>query len=733
MRGWLRWAVVWLLLIAQPMGANALLGLFEGGASGEATTVDGEPMWLESISLETPRDFDQLAPGEAPVEFYSAPQSIDFSRIQKIVFHELTTRYVGSSPDAMEYYRLGNVRNAVPPPPDWRRTFGQIPPWNRARAVVNPAPLPYLNHAVVCWIGPERAGAEGANEYLFRQAVTIDSTERIVRATLRLAGNVEILGAALNEHPLHLARGYGFEIAEYEVSALLRSGTNILALQVREAPGKLNATYGVGFQLELVERRAGAEAPATDPGAAILHGTDNGRIRGRVDEAQGDRVLLQTPYGRVGMEWSEILGLLFPRGWQPPPEEPRWYQVVGRNSPPPLTPAEPVGLPLRMQPEALQDRLLLTNGRVTTAKPAYARQGLLFFEGAEGKQYQLAQAEVLGIYPPRPMQRVFRRPKAREASIYCELTTTRDERFSGLLRQLNAGRILLEPSLGDFLEFDPETVATLHFPYHAPSPSPAAGKVALLTQAGGQEAYQEAWLRDAHSLQQAVFAIGAEYADLVLSQLAEGAPDPGDYPVIVSVDPLGEYPHTLIDPGDAQEALVDYIEAGGVLVVLSRGGALRTAVKQREGRLTRGPAELQKPSISEALAVETIRPTDEAGTDIEAFNHPPNTGEPVFFQRGQRLPQGLLGLPRQVTLASTLNPRFYPMVPREGQATVVYELRNSHGEVYGPALSLIARGQGMLVVIDHLLWQSRPEDRPFEERILPGVLRWLLDAGPRQP
>jgi hypothetical protein len=68
------------------------------------------------------------------------------------------------------------------------------------------------------------------------------------------------------------------------------------------------------------------------------------------------------------------------------------------------------------------------------------------------------------------------------------------------------------------------------------------------------------------------------------------------------------------------------------------------------------------------------------------------------------------------------------MVSTQGAASVIYEIRDETGMAYGPALSLVPKGRGTLVIIDHLLWNSRPDGEPFSERILPALLRWALEA-----
>jgi hypothetical protein len=258
------------------------------------------------------------------------------------------------------------------------------------------------------------------------------------------------------------------------------------------------------------------------------------------------------------------------------------------------------------------------------------------------------------------------------------------------------------------------------------------GSIALIAQAAGQEAYRKPFLSDARDVQGAAFAVGVPLVNLELPVLIDPRQfTPKNYPVVVSVDPAGEYPHTLEKPGDGQAALVRYLERGGVLVALSHGGAFRAALIRAGDGLRRSADEVQTPRLLDLLGLATVRPREKPIKDFaaQAFDHPPNEPREIFFERASEAPRELQGLPRHVPLVPMHKARFYPMVSTQQAATVIYQLKDETGEVYGPALSLVPKGRGTLVIIDHLLWHSRPDEQPFADRILPAVLRWALETG----
>ncbi len=705
---------LWLVLASWPAAAAIF-----GGMAGEARTVDGETIPLERIRL-------RAGNGRAELSFSARPFPPPFQAIQDLSFEPLDEELIGSRPEAMEVFNLGSQRMAVPPPPDWRRSFG-TPSWARAHATAQVDHLPFVNGAVFCWAAPESESSGSAQVYLLRQQFNVRDVERVARATLRLAGNGELLEAAINDQPIHLAGQSRIELAEYEIGPLLRPGENLIALRLSERPNDIQRHYGVAFHIELVRRLADNDPPPPGPVDALLISRGGDRLWGSVAGLDPSGIVLDTLWGRWRLAWEEVAGVLLPGGWRPaPPPSPLVGRLLGRSEPPPSL--EGHALPVWMNPTALHGSVLLTEGRRANARPVALDGSQIFFEGQDGQAWSVPMAEVLAIYPPRPEAVGHRRPLAEVADIYVQLRTTRGERASGLLVRLDGGGATLETDSGATLHFHPGRIAAIHFPYHGMTATHAAAAIALLPQAGGIEGHRTTYENDIARVQSAAFALGIETTNLELEQLADaGRLTPERYPVLVGVDPLGEYLHTLRTPGDAQEALVRYLEAGGNLVVLARGGVFRTALRVEGGQIRRGPAELTPPSLAEALGLRRLQPGENRlGVGAEAFHRPPNHGHQFFFERAQQVPVGLFGLPGRVRLASLAQAPYYPMVTDAGMAHVLYDLRDESGRVYGPALQVITHGRGRVVLINHLLWESELDGVPFHEHALPKLLGWAL-------
>ncbi len=716
----------WAAAAAPPMMLDGLLG---GGPSGQARTIDGESVWLDQIRFSTPRDFEKLDPGQQIYTFDTNPQAPRFEAIQEFSFETMTEELIGSRPEALETYRLGNARITVPPPPDWKRSYDQIPPWSRAVAAQQTDHLPFINGAVACWVAGPSAPSGANNVYLFRQHFELRQHDRLARATLRLATNADPIELAVNDHPVELATKVGYRLASYEITPLLQPGINIVAIRLAERPLSTEPP-GLAFHIELLRRAKDTAPPPIRQTDALLTNKQGDRIWGNVHDMNNDGIGLDSPYGRYRIDWNDCGSVLFPAAWHEEPPEPTFVQRVRGRAPVPV--ALPLyGLPLKAAPSPIQDCLLLTENRRTTARPGYARDGQLNFEGIDGKKFAMPINHVLAIYPPQPLEVSFQRPRSETAILFCRLMTTRGEQLSGLLRQLRGSEAVLETDASNFLTIKTPYISTIYFPYHSANQSgarPSTQKIGIMPLLPGAEAYRVAYQNDLRRVQAADFSIDADTVNLGVETLADTAQlNPARLPVLVNIDPVGEYLHTLGSTADAQNALLRYVEEGGRLIVLARGGAFRTTVLKDGGQMRRTPADMTRPNLLDQIGAKVSRPPAAAGAAIVPFNHPPNDGRTIFFQRSSQLPhKELFGLERRVQLGSMVSAPFYPMVASSGAITL-YDLRDENSRIFGPALQIIPKGRGFVVVIDHLLWESEIDDVPFSESELPKLLRWALN------
>jgi hypothetical protein len=713
---------------------NHLVKLVTGaGVDVDLRTVDGNVVPADRFKMASARDLAQLRPGEPSYTIHPAGLP-PFEKIQRIDFkgRTLGRSWVGSHPDQIQFYRLGNTRHTVPPPPDWFRQIDHSPAWNPATSLEDAAVQPFLNHSISCWVDPEQHPRGEGSIYLFRQAFELKGFDQIARATLRIATNSEFREGWLNERPIHAGQGLDAGIIELEVTGLLRDGTNILALQLGERPVPVNRRYGLLYHIEITTHRSGRASPRSRVPTALLTTDSGDRVWGHVRAIRGSQLEMDTAYGFYSIPWEQCTGLIFPGGWNssiPEKSGHQWFRS-GREST--IAKVNPCAIPVNTMPPSLEDSILLTDMRRITAKPTYVAHSKLHVEDNQGNQYTVPTHEIMAIYPPRTIKPRVRRPQQPAAVLYCRLKTIFGEELSGWLLELNGGRVMIESSGHGQLLIKPEWISDIYFPYHATpisqERSGASSTLGILEQIEGQESYQPLYEQDSRAVRGAAFSMGMTNRTVPAESLVHNTSTPSDtYPVLMYIDPIGEYMHTRDEEGDVKDALIEYIYGGGTLIVLSRGGAFRTAVIRKSDRLARKPSNMVAQPLHEKLRIINCQPFRRNMEKIRPFDSPPNLGHSFHFQRSSRLPAGLSGLPRRIMMSPMLSAPFYPMTSSEGDGTMIYSLEDDSGSQFGPSLTILQRGRGHLVLIDHLIWDSKINGRPFSERILPVILHWALN------
>lgn len=698
-------------------------------------TTTGERLPQTRMRFETPPELGEATPAANLFQFEAEPIAPRLEAIRTIQLREETTQWISSQPTAVETFYLGETGHASPPPPDWRRSFGQASVWQPGVDCQPGVQAPFLNRAHYLWAPPRANEQFAKGDFLFRQRFDLANRAQIVRATLRVACTGEMVEIALNDSPVHFGGRAIFGIAEFEVSSLIREGENIIGVRarsLRDAPMHRDA---IAYHIEL-QRVATAPGERADGARQIvLIGRGGDRVWGEIEGFSPQQVLIKTEFGNYSMPWSVTKALVFPQGWrkveaqsQSLTDRIKGLFGGGGGSERRL---EAYGAPLRFWPreKTPEQEIVLADGATSKNDPSHVQGDKLVLQGA-AENYAVDLETVVAVYPPGEPWPLLQKPRAKVGPIFCKMLTLRGDTLFGILRQAYGKRTILETQSGDFLRIPPDQIIRITFPYHGLAAfssdalnSPAAARVAILAQAGGLNGKGADYDELSAELQEAVFLAGLESAMLPQEDLIDAARlTPDRYSVIASVDPLGEYPDTLAADGDARAALERYVDQGGVLLLFSRGGALRTAVVSSQGRFMRTLREGD--GLADRFGLETVHPGTKSARAHGPFDHPPNQAAGLVFERAIAPPAGLEALPSRLEPAPMLSAPFYPMIDTAAQAHVVYEIIDEAGRRYGPALSVVRRGNGRIVVIDHLLWRAQFDGEDFTRAALPVILAW---------
>lgn len=744
------WGAAAMLLCALiqpgPSRAQSLESPFSGTVEANLMTVDGAVypnaeqrragLTTLPVRLTTATDLDRPEDSLGSIyRFESGPIGIRFRSLKAIVLRGVSKEWIGSTASRLEWYRLGSVGHAPPPPPGWARRSGGHAAWSKAEAVAPLATTAYLYRSQMCWTDRDAASESAKGDFLFRARIDLPQFGKLEQATLRIAGDCEILSIRLNDHPV-LRLGRAVAIAEFEVTALTQGGPNVLGLIVRNV-GETRPS--IGFHLELTYSDLNVDRQRHVESKALLITRSGTRLYGDIQRLDADRLSIASLYGAYELPWDEVSALLMPNGWTEPEAEAPWpIQIIRRIPglrPVPPPPPPVFGFELMGDKDNGQTRILLSDNRVVTANPIGIDAENLIVERSEGDVRSIALSRVLAIYPQSSGETVLRRLKGETVLLQCRIRTSLGESIGGVLRQLNSKKVILEADAASdaspFLEFHPGNIDWIWFPEHGITRAresvrravgaPGGGRLAVLNVPGRSKRGEARFEELSAEVQQAAFLVGLESELPSVETLAHaGRLNPLAFPVAVAIDPQGRYLDTLEHEGDAREALSSYVAEGGTLIVYAERGALSTSVLRLGSRFTERKNES---ALAKAIGIRTLEPGT-ADRGAIAFTRPPAKPRGLQFTRTRNVPTGLEGLPSFVFMPSLGSAPFMPVLSDAPGTRVLYELTTESGDSFGPAMTLIPHGKGRIIVIDHLLWKSSVEGSPFVRVILPLVIAW---------
>lgn len=704
------------------------------------------------VEFATPADLTTLNDA-GQIDFRTQYPTLDFKEVKAFLFEQDTRRWIGSEASAIEGYRLGSLDSAAPPLPGWARSFGRHASWKPGVPATVGKETPYLNRAQAVGFPADPDSGADTGEFLFRAQLQIDSDRPISFALLHFAVSGEIIELRLNDRPVLLGTGESRLPGVADVSRVLNPGTNILAFHVRNRGASFKGAPSLAFSLEYALGKHERNPGSTLYDQAVLRTRNGDRIRGKILTFNPVSILLQTPYGRYGTDWERVESIVFPQGWYDPPAEKSppvrrlirffGFEEIVREDETPSAP--PYGVRSSPWPALSDGAILLRDGRVVAEELIGVEDDqVILRRHDDGEKIRVARDAVAAIYPPSPQNLRLERPSPEFAPLDCRLKTTRGEVFSGILRQIDSRRIVLEHAGDGILSFPSGRVVWIWFPLHrddgndlastiaagAPPPFKAGASVAILGLPSTSDPLDAETLELHQEIQQAAFLsrLACEYP-AAESMINPAGLNPRDYPVVAVADFEGTYPDTVIEEGDARAAILNYVNTGGTLLVYSRRGALRRPRRLPSGDPA-GTEGLESPLLR-ALELRRHEPGDGGRSSLRAFDYPPNLPVALQMKRRGPMPQGLRSLPPQVEAPDlATGAPFYPLLSETGQDETLYQLVNETGVAYGPALLAVRRGAGRILIVDHLLWHASVEGQPFSQVILPQLLSWAFRIQP---
>lgn len=654
--------------------------------------------------------------------------SIGLERVSAIQWRGTAMNTITSGTDTMCAVIDTTANESLPA--DWAEEGSTL----RWQAIQLPQAFHQWRHipgAQWVWSDTQWANDDREERVIFRQSFTIPQGAQIVDAMLSLDVDDSLEMGRLNGVNLPLpsaARSSSMGLSIWDVTQAVTPGRNFLGFVASNGPvSRRSGTIspaGLVYRLD-VRYIPSTNLPAFHPSALVR--LDNGdHVWGHLRRINDSEIVIETGMGQmvIDRDWaSEIVlsgpppasGLVSLRS-EPANPEPLIVAL------PPRTPTWAPGLLLN-DGTHLSGRILQTDRDGVTIKPRYSDAATVPLN------------EVRAVYINEPNSTgEFHYPLANGPRI-CQALTIHGDRLSGVLT--DAGEMLeINAPESEGVRVPASQMVECVFPLTS-----RLWAWAQLRLTGALDARRLAmWgtlqpdaegnsvgQRLVVEVNQLAADLGCELDWIDDAGLATSMLTAQTHPVLFIVDEREEFPVTVNAPNDGLDALLSYIESGGVVVVMASGTPFY------HGRVWTGQRWDVRPLrqvIPASLGFNYLSP----GVHREgarAFEVPnPALGTLSFLRSDDNSPWGVL--PAQILFPSLSDSRFRPILSMDDQANVqvepIYQLVTQSGVPCGTAMAAVRHFEGPMA--GHTLYHISPalahavdeHGEPVIRRLLPAVL-----------
>ncbi len=696
--------------------------------------------------VEAPRAEAPLALRAARDPKSRGAESFSCALLNRIEFHNAQILEFGSNETAVQF-SLGPAAQRIPGPPDWFSPGPNPPHWKAARpAPVDPRWTP-LPGSVWLWTTSEWEPALG-EKVLFRQSFRLPASGWPARATLWVGADHQLGEVWLNGEPLPWRdRALGGRNVSASVERMARPGVNWLAISATAAQGGQIAASGAAWRLTVIwveDPQSQSQSPSRDRRGArdfpfSVRLADGGWIpaqraqldsrRLRLERENGSTLELPRPLTRWLEHWPRIeAGAVFARPLAPgeaSPAIPSSYDQALEEA----GVWDPAGrfargkmekwAPLPDRPTEIATREDWAGETAPSATGARVARAVLTAPDAGASRWTLPRGDL-----------------ARLARALTMDGTT----LYGLLEPSDAREVILSLPAGGRARLAAEELLWLDFPA-APAArararldrwlnrSGAGRRIALLGDVPCREGPQ---CPDsvAPEVERVAQALGLRPTwTQPLDLVAPGMFTPAQFPLAINLDQSEAYYHSIRRTGDGHQALLEYINRGGVLIHLAPGTPFYYGRQEHARQWSLVPLG---GTINRALGLGIGAPGGEV--EGQLFETPDNTAAPLVFERAA--PAGWReGLPARVQFPPVADPRFRPVSPapqRKGGVVIpLYRLRRGDEDLgLAAAVARLPRlpdadRPGYVV---YVAWPLALGRDALGDSLLPALLPGILEA-----
>lgn len=669
------------------------------------------------------------------------PWFISLRQIERLRFNPCGERTIYSDEET-RCINLGGGEEMMPEPPGWESDVRDNPLWQRAHEASPNYQWICLPGAKWIWSHDDDVDAqEPADEAaLFRRVFrTYPAEERLLRATLEATCDAGLDAVYLNGQPiLRERRPLTGEAVRWDVTGMLRSGENLLAIRAYNTPAEdLDAT-GLAFRLkiEYIEQPQGEE-PLPPRHGVVARMLNGDLIKAQQLRIREDEVLLRGAgadwtFNCDFVEWAECFYTDDSTVWSG-----RFSRIINGVKD---WVADSSGNALRTMQAVELTPLQGVSAHGVIPLDGQFSEGETLESGHNGLRVQPKFGRVSTL-PFSALKRIYLNAHPDNDSYYlmdnnpllCRLTLINGSSVTGQLEMLNPNKTALTPQSGATCYFDTGQVQEIVFlrqpdiyfsgaiEHFWPRTKPKT--IALIGERKKGELL--AGVQPIIVLQKIAAEYGFEIQWLSPADLVNDAQFNVDkFSILVNLDENGSLYRTFYIENDVTESLKLFIDNGGCFIQCGLGMPFKYAFSRKSGVWAR---ELDENRFNVQLETSIV---DIAARQpgVIPFDLPPKPENMLTFVKICDDSWAQL-LPGRIPFDVLKDARFRPIVAPDDleepeRFTPVYRLIDAQGRDYGVAMALIRgkNGSGDRAYIASPLARSMARSEPSMKFLIPAVI-----------
>lgn len=658
-------------------------------------------------------------------------------------------------------FSLGSSTQFITDPPDWFKFGGETPQWHSVSLPHPNYKWYYIPGAAWVWSRPNWSGNSG-EVVLFRQEFGIPEDFLIVDATLTITADYRVEAIFFNEIEIPVIRKtLSNTIDVYNVRSLIKRGKNLLAIKsANDRRSGLNFA-GVAWRLRILGVKKEKPPEVKSPGVVVFL-LNGDRLSGELLGMDAEFATISTDYATLHVSLKWIQRMLVNYTGSAPSKEIKQARkqnlikrIFGRSS----KLAEVVTKPVVHQPIAWAESeeqpersdfvgLRLKDGKNIEGHLVGLQENKIVVQTKYGSQVSASLGEIYEIIPNPPRRKGFLRYKEPDRAYVCKVTCLNGDHISGIVENIEPPYIEMATPYAGLFRIPFDFVLKCDFPMNSKLKTLSGLKgwssvkkrrftVGIIGDPIGTSPSRTDEAREFYSqVLRVLNEIETDALPINALKLVEpGLLTPENIDLLINIDAREHYYHTVKQPDDGYQAIMEYINQGGNMLIMGSGVPFYYGYVASSGQwltTTRGKTIMAK------MGFDVVIP-GEFNPQATSFELPENPASNLRFRLVNPLQIGLPQLnilPAEIEFPTSADSRFRAIVPGELQPTdqffPVYNLWDNHNKKFGLAMAIIKRkspagGSQFFTYVSYQLARASVNGQLFIDYLLPTIIQTVIE------